>query len=35
MTRQARPLHLADFTHSYRKQMVAVYVTRALRQLAN
>ena len=35
MMRQARPLHLADFTHSYRKQMVAVYVSRALRQLAN
>jgi 4-hydroxybenzoyl-CoA reductase subunit beta len=30
ITRQARPLHLADYTLSYRKQMVAVYVTRAL-----
>jgi CO/xanthine dehydrogenase FAD-binding subunit len=35
LTRQARPLHLADFTHSYRKQMVGVYVSRALRQLAS
>jgi 4-hydroxybenzoyl-CoA reductase subunit beta len=35
LTRQARPLHLADFTHSYRKQMVGVYVNRALRQLAS
>jgi 4-hydroxybenzoyl-CoA reductase subunit beta len=35
LTRQARPLHLADFTHSYRKQMVGVYVGRALRQLAH
>lgn len=31
---QARPLQLADFTHSYRKQMIAVYVTRLLNQLA-
>jgi len=35
ITRQARPLHLADYTLSYRKQMVAVYVTRALKQLAS
>jgi 4-hydroxybenzoyl-CoA reductase subunit beta len=35
LAHRARPLHLADFTHSYRKQMVAVYVTRALRQLSN
>jgi 4-hydroxybenzoyl-CoA reductase subunit beta len=34
MTRQARPLHLADFTHSYRKQMVGAYVRRALGRLA-
>lgn len=33
ITRQARPLHLADYTLSYRKQMVAVYLTRALKQL--
>ncbi len=33
MTRQAKPLPLADYTHSYRKQMVGVYVTRAFRQL--
>jgi 4-hydroxybenzoyl-CoA reductase subunit beta len=32
---QARPLHLADFTNSYRKQMVGVYVGRVLNQLAN
>lgn len=31
--RQARPLHLADYTHSYRKQMVSLYVKRALAQL--
>lgn len=31
---QARPLQLADFTHSYRKQMIAVYVTRLLNELA-
>jgi 4-hydroxybenzoyl-CoA reductase subunit beta len=31
---QARPLQLADFTHSYRKQMIAVYVSRLLKQLA-
>lgn len=31
--RSARPLHLADYTHSYRKRMVSVYVTRLLDQL--
>lgn len=31
--RNARPLHLADYTHSYRKRMVSVYVTRLLEQL--
>ncbi len=35
ISRQTKPLHLADYTHSYRKQMVGVYVTRALRQLSN
>lgn len=34
VTRRARPLHLADFTPSYRKQMVGVYITRVLNQLA-
>jgi 4-hydroxybenzoyl-CoA reductase subunit beta len=34
LLRQARPLQLADFTHSYRKQMVGVYVQRALQRLA-
>ncbi len=33
MRRRAKPLHLADYTHSYRKQMVAVYVRRLLEQL--
>ncbi len=33
--RQARPLQLADYTHSYRKQMVGLYVKRALEQLVN
>ncbi len=32
---QARPLQLADFTHSYRKQMIAVYASKLLKQLAN
>ena len=31
----ARPLQLADYTHSYRKQMVGLYVKRALEQLVN
>lgn len=35
MALQARPLHLADYTHSYRKQMIAVYTTKLLNQLAN
>ncbi len=33
MSMQARPLQLADYTHSYRKQMVVVYVGRLLGQL--
>jgi CO/xanthine dehydrogenase FAD-binding subunit len=32
---QARPLQLADYTHSYRKQMVSVYVDRLLSQLTS
>lgn len=32
---QARPLQLADFTNSYRQQMVALYVGRLLEQLSN
>lgn len=35
MALQARPLQLADFTHSYRKQMIAVYIRRLINQLAN
>lgn len=35
MALQARPLHLADYTHSYRKQMIAVYSSKLLYQLAN
>jgi CO/xanthine dehydrogenase FAD-binding subunit len=35
MALQARPLQLTDFTHSYRKQMIYVYVTRLLEQLTN
>ena len=35
MALDARPLQLADFTHSYRKQMIAVYTTRLLNQLLN
>jgi CO/xanthine dehydrogenase FAD-binding subunit len=31
----ARPLQLADYTHSYRKKMVGLYVRRALEQLVN
>jgi 4-hydroxybenzoyl-CoA reductase subunit beta len=34
LTRQARPVHLADFTPGYRKQMVSVLAGRALRRLA-
>lgn len=34
LRRSAKPLHLADFSHSHRKRMVSVYVTRALEQLA-
>lgn len=32
--RQAKPLHLADYTHFYRKQMVGLYVKRVLERLA-
>jgi len=32
--RHARPLHLSDFDHRYRKRMVGLYVTRALTQVA-
>jgi 4-hydroxybenzoyl-CoA reductase subunit beta len=35
MALQARPLQLADYTHSYRKQMIAVYTTRLLSRLLN
>jgi CO/xanthine dehydrogenase FAD-binding subunit len=35
MALQARPLQLADYTHSYRKQMIAVYASKLLNQLAN
>jgi 4-hydroxybenzoyl-CoA reductase subunit beta len=35
MALQARPLQLADYTHSYRKQMIAVYAKRLLKQLSN
>ncbi|HBY93279.1 MAG TPA: 4-hydroxybenzoyl-CoA reductase [Chloroflexi bacterium] len=34
MQRNAKPLHLADYTHSYRKRMVNVYATRLLERLA-
>lgn len=34
MALAARPLQLADFTHSYRKHMIAVYVSRLLSRLA-
>jgi 4-hydroxybenzoyl-CoA reductase subunit beta len=32
--RRARPLHLADYDHLYRKRMVGLYVRRILEQLA-
>ncbi len=35
MALEARPLQLADYTHSYRKQMIAVYASRLLNQLLN
>ncbi len=35
MALQARPLQLADYTNSYRKQMIAVYASRLLKELAN
>lgn len=35
MAVQARPLQLADYTHSYRKQMISVYASKLLKQLAN
>jgi CO/xanthine dehydrogenase FAD-binding subunit len=31
----ARPLQLADYTNSYRKQMISVYTSKLLNQLAN
>jgi 4-hydroxybenzoyl-CoA reductase subunit beta len=35
MMRQAKPLHLADYNHYYRKQMVSLYVKRVLEQLTD
>jgi 4-hydroxybenzoyl-CoA reductase subunit beta len=35
MMRQAKPLHLADYNHYYRKQMVSLYVKRVLTQLTD
>ncbi|HEX9922126.1 MAG TPA: FAD binding domain-containing protein, partial [Anaerolineae bacterium] len=35
MMRQAKPLHLADYNHYYRKQMVGLYVKRVLEQLTD
>lgn len=35
MALQARPLQLADYTHSYRKQMIAVYAGKLLNQLVS
>ena len=32
--REAKPLHLADYTHAYRKQMVGLYVQRVLERLS-
>ena len=34
MALQARPLQLADYTHSYRKQMIAVYTSRLLQRIS-
>ena len=31
--RTAKPLHLADYDHYYRKQMVGLYIKRALERL--
>jgi 4-hydroxybenzoyl-CoA reductase subunit beta len=35
MMRRAKPLHLADYNHYYRKQMVSLYIKRVLNQLTD